>query len=178
MRWLPFQLNPDIPAGGMPRRDYIERKFGPGGMNKYERIAAIGKEVGIDFAFDKIQVQPNTVDAHRLLHYADVQSRQDETAEALFHAYFTEGENLADRNTLADIGARAGLDREAVAEYLASDAGRELVQTADIKARSAGIEGVPFFIFNRKVGVSGAQEPETLLQAILQSMQDEPAAAP
>lgn len=178
MRWLPFQLNPDIPESGMSRREYVERKFGPRGNANYARVAAIGKEVGIEFAFDRIQVQPNTVDAHRLLHYADVQSRQDETAEALFHAYFIEGENLADRNTLADIGARAGLDRAAVAEYLASDAGRELIQTADIEARSAGIEGVPFFIFNRKVGVPGAHEPETLLQAILQSLQDEPAAAP
>ena len=177
MRWLPFQLNPDIPDGGMPRQAYIERKFGPGGRNKYERVAAVGKQVGIDFAFDRIQVQPNTVDAHRLLHYADMQSRQDEMAEALFRAYFIEGGNIADRNTLADIAARAGFDRAAVAEYLASDTDREQVQAADVEARSNGVEGVPFFIFNHKIGVSGAQEPETLLQAMVQSLQDEPGAA-
>ena len=173
VRWLPFQLNPDIPEGGISRQAYIERKFGPGGKNKYERVAAVGKEVGIDFAFDRIQVQPNTVDAHRLLHYADVQSRQDETAEALFRAYFIEGENIADRNMLADIAARAGLDRAAVAEYLASDTDRDLVQAADVEARSTGVEGVPFFIFNRKVGVSGAHEPETLLQAMLQAIDEQ-----
>ncbi len=176
MRWLPFQLNPDIPDGGMSRQAYIARKFGPGG-NKYERVAAVGRQVGIDFAFDKIQVQPNTVNVHRLLHYAAAQSRQDETAEALFRAYFIEGENLADRNTLADIAARAGFDRAVVAEYLASDTDREQVQAADVEARSNGVEGVPFFIFNHKIGMSGAQEPETLLQAMVQALQDEPGAA-
>ena len=170
VRWLPFQLNPDIPAGGMPRQEYIVRKFGPGGRNKYERVAAVGKEVGIDFEFDKIQVQPNTVNVHRLLHYADTHQRQDATAEALFHAYFVAGENLADLNALADIGARVGLDRAALAEYLAGDADRELVQGADSEARDAGIQGVPFFIFNRKIGVSGAQDPESLLEAMLQAV--------
>lgn len=171
MRWLPFQLNPDIPEGGMSRQAYIERKFGPGG-NKYERVAAVGRQVGIDFAFDRILVQPNTVDAHRLLRYADAQSRQDEMAEALFRAYFIEGGNIADRNALADIAARAGFDRAAVAAYLASDADREQVRAADIEARSNGVEGVPFFIFNRKIGVSGAQEPETLLQAMVQAVEE------
>lgn len=173
MRWLPFQLNPDIPASGMSRQDYIERKFGRGGGSRYERVAAVGREVGIEFAFDKIQVQPNTVDAHRLMHYAAARDLQDEVAEALFCAYFTEGRNLADRDTLAEIGARAGLERAAVAAYLASDADRDLIRSADLEARNAGVEGVPFFIFNRKVGVSGAHEPETLLQAILQSLEDD-----
>lgn len=161
----------------MSRQAYIERKFGPGGKNKYERVAAVGKAVGIDFAFDSIQVQPNTVDAHRLLHYAEAQSRQDETAEVLFRAYFIEGGNIADRSTLADIAARAGLDRAAAAAYLASDADRDQVLAADVEARRNGVEGVPFFIFNGKVGVSGAHEPEALLQAMLQSLQDEPGAA-
>jgi len=175
VRWLPFQLNPDIPAGGMSRQDYIVRKFGPGGRNKYERVAAVGKEVGIDFEFDKIQVQPNTVNAHRLIHHADAHQRQDEMAEALFHAYFVAGENLADLNVLADIGARAGLDRAALVEYLASDVDDELIQSADSEARNAGVQGVPFFIFNRKIGVSGAQDPETLLQAMLQAMGEDDA---
>lgn len=173
MRWLPFQLNPDIPEGGMPRREYIERKFGPGGKGKYDRVAAIGKQVGIDFEFDKIQVQPNTINVHRLMHYAGERQRQDEMAETLFRAYFIEGENLADLDTLADIAARAGLDREAAAQYLASDADRDLIRSADVEARNAGIGGVPFFIFNRKVGVSGAHEPESLLQAMLQAIDEQ-----
>jgi predicted DsbA family dithiol-disulfide isomerase len=169
VRWLPFQLNPDLPESGISRAEYLQRKFGTPNRS-YARVAAVGKTVGIAFEFDKIQIQPNTINAHRLLHYADQRGRQDEAAEELFRAYFIEGANLTDIGTLADIGARAGLDRSALADYLASDADRELIQSADIKARNDGIQGVPFFIFNRKVGVSGAQEPEELLQAMLQAV--------
>lgn len=174
MRWLPFQLNPDIPAGGITRKDYIERKFGPGGKNKYERVAAVGREVGIAFAFDKIEFQPNTVDVHRLIHYATLNRREDEINEALFRGFFVEGANLSDQRTLVDIAAGAGLDRAAVAAYLASDADHDIIRDADLEARNAGVEGVPFFIFNRKVGVSGAHEAESLLQAMMQSLQDAP----
>lgn len=172
VRWLPFQLNPDIPQNGMSRQAYIERKFGPGGNAKYSHVAAVGREVGIDFAFDKIKVQPNTVNAHRLLHYAAAQGREDEVAEELFKGYFIDGANLTDLDALADIGARGGLARDAVAAYLAGDADRKLVQSADIEARNAGIQGVPFFIFNRKVAVSGAHEPEALLQAMQQALEE------
>jgi predicted DsbA family dithiol-disulfide isomerase len=168
VRWLPFQLNPDLPESGISRAEYLQRKFGTPNRS-YSHVAAAGRTVGIPFAFDKIQIQPNTINAHRLMHYADQQGRQDEAAEELFRAYFIEGAKLTDIGTLADIGARAGLDRGALADYLASDADRELIRTADIKARSDGIQGVPYFIFNRKVGVSGAQEPEVLLQAMLQA---------
>lgn len=174
MRWLPFQLNPDIPAGGITRKDYVERKFGPGGKNKYERVAAVGREVGIAFAFDKIEFQPNTVDVHRLIHYATLSGREDELNEALFRGFFVEGANLSDQRTLVDIAAGAGLDRAAVAAYLASDADRDIIRDADLEARNAGVGGVPFFIFNRKVGVSGAHEAESLLQAMMQSLQDAP----
>ena len=172
MRWLPFQLNPDLPQSGIPRAEYFQRKFGTPN-HSYARVAAVGEAVGIPFAFDKIRVQPNTVNAHRLMHYADQQGRQDEVAEELFRAYFIEGANITDIGTLADTGARAGLERGGLADYLASDTDRELVQSADIEARSGGINGVPYFIFNRKVGVSGAQEPETLLQAMLQAVGDD-----
>ncbi len=172
MRWLPFQLNPDIPAQGMPRADYIARKFGARGKGNYERVAKVGETVGIPFAFDNITVQPNTVNAHRLLHYAEQEDRQDAVAEALFAAYFINGANLTDVDALADVAAKAGLDRAQAKTWLESEADRERVLGADIEARSAGIGGVPFFIFNRKIGVSGAQDPETLLQAMLQAMRD------
>ncbi len=168
VRWLPFQLNPDLPESGISRADYLQRKFGTPNRS-YAHVAAAGKTVGIPFAFDRIQIQPNTINSHRLMHHADQQGRQDEAAEELFRAYFMEGANLTDLGTLADIGARAGLDRSVLADYLASDTDRERVQTADIESRSGGIQGVPFFIFNRKAGVSGAQEPEILLQAMLQA---------
>ena len=170
MRWLPFQLNPDLPATGLPRKEYIERKWGPGrGPEVYSRVAGVGREVGVPFAFENISVQPNTLEAHRLLTYAEREGRQDEVAESLFKAYFVEGADLTDANALADVAARGGLDRDATLAYLASDTDREDVKHADIEARSAGIGGVPFFIFDRKVGVSGAQEAEVLLQAMEQA---------
>ena len=149
VRWLPFQLNPDLPETGIARSEYLQRKFGNPNRS-YASVAAVGASVGIPFAFDRVKVQPNTVNAHRLMHYADQKGRQDEMAEELFRAYFIEGANLTDPDTLADIAARAGFEREALAAYLAGDADRELVQAADVEARNAGIGGVPFFIFNRK----------------------------
>lgn len=170
MRWLPFQLNPDLPAQGIPRAEYIARKFGARG-NTYERVRKIGETVGIPFAFDKITVQPNTLAAHRLLTYAEQQGRQHEVAEVLFNAYFIEGANLTDTATLAGVAKRGGLDESATKAYLDGDTDRDAVANADIEARNAGISGVPFFIFNRAVGVSGAHEAETLLQAMLQSLE-------
>ena len=170
MRWLPFQLNPDLPATGLPRKEYIERKWGPGrGPEVYSRVAGVGREVGVPFAFENISVQPNTLEAHRLLTYAEREGRQDEVAESLFKAYFVEGADLTDASVLADVGARGGLDREATLAYLESETDRAEVAQADLEARSAGIGGVPFFIFDRKVGVSGAQEAEVLLQAMEQA---------
>lgn len=173
MRWLPFQLNPDLPEGGMSRQEYLERKFGPGHAQGYTRIAGVGREVGIEFAFDRITVQPNTLHAHRLMLYGAKQGREDAIAEQLFRAYFLEGANLTDKATLASVGERAGLDRTALVPYLASEEGREDVLCADRDARQAGIDGVPFFIFNRRTAVSGAQAPETLLRAMLEARRRE-----
>lgn len=170
VRWLPFQLNPDLPEAGISRQEYAERKFGPGGARNYSRVAGVGKEVGIDFAFDKIKVQPNTLNAHRLMRYADKHGREDEVAETLFQAYFVEGANLTDLTALADIGARGGLERDALERYLASDADRDTVLRGDIEARQAGISGVPYFIFNRRIAVSGAHEAETLLGAMMEAL--------
>jgi predicted DsbA family dithiol-disulfide isomerase len=173
VRWLPFQLNPDLPAAGMPRKEYIEKKWGPGrGPEVYARVAGVGREVGLPFAFENINVQPNTLDAHRLLYYADKHGRQNEVSEELFKGYFVEGLDLTNPETLADVAARGGLDRAAALEYIASDADRELVERGDVEARNAGIGGVPFFIFNRKVGVSGAQTEDVLLQAMEQAKAD------
>jgi predicted DsbA family dithiol-disulfide isomerase len=170
VRWLPFQLNPDLPVEGISRQEYIERKFGPGGGRKYTHVAEVGKSVGIDFAFDNIKVQPNTVNAHRLMHYATNQGREDAVADSLFTAYFIEGANLTDPKTLTDIGERGGLERAPLEKYLASDEDRELVEQKDLEIRRSGVSGVPFFIFNRKLAVSGAHEPDTLLKAMLESV--------
>jgi predicted DsbA family dithiol-disulfide isomerase len=166
--WLPFQLNPDLPEEGIPRQEYLDHKFGRGSGHSYDHVIANGRDVGIDFALDRITVQPNTLNAHRLMLYGAQHGREDEAAETLFRAYFLEGANLTEKDTLAAIAERAGLDRAAVAAYLDSDDDRQTVLRADIDARQAGINGVPFFIFNRRTAVSGAHAPETLLKAMLE----------
>ncbi len=167
VRWLPFQLNPDLPETGIPRQEYLDRKFGPGHAHHNVRVVDVGRQVGIDFAFDRITVQPNTLQAHRLMLYGAQQGCEDQVAEQLFRAYFLDGANLTDVMVLASIGELAGLDRAAVAAYLASEDGRQDVIRADVEARQAGINAVPCFIFNRRTAVSGAQAPEVLLQAML-----------
>lgn len=169
MRWLPFQLNPDLPPQGIPRLDYIARKFGDRDHSRYRRVAMVGQSVGLDMQFEKITVQPNTVQAHRLMHLAAQKDRQDAMAESLFRAYFVEGANLTDNAVLAAYAAEAGFEREAVQAYLDSDEDSEVIRAADVEAREVGISGVPFFIFNRRIGVSGAQEAETLLDAMEQA---------
>ena len=169
MRWLPFQLNPDLPATGISRADYIMRKFGERDSSRYKRVALVGKSVGLDMVFDNIKVQPNTVKVHRLIHRAGELGVQDAMAEALFRAYFVEGANLTDSAMLADYAAQAGLDRDAMRAYLDSDIDADLIRSADQEARQVGVDGVPFFIINRTIGISGAQDPEVLLQAMEQA---------
>ena len=168
VRWHPFQLNPQLPASGVPRKQYLENKFGgPQRAGEiYARVIAAGKRAGIEFAFDDIQVQPNTVDAHRLLHYGAEHGDQDSVAEAIFQRYFQQGADLSNRQTLADIAQQAGMNRDEVTTYLDSDADRALIEEQDRRARSIGVEGVPFFIFNQRVALSGAQPPEVIVEAM------------
>ena len=167
--WRPFQLNPGMPAEGMARADYVARKFGPRGGAVYDRVAAVGREVGIDFAFDRITRQPNTLAAHSLIELAGARGRQDAMAEALFRAYFLDGVDLTSRDNLLKIAASAGLDRAAAEEWLDNTEAREAAAAEDARARENGIEGVPFFVFNGRLAVSGAQPAEVLLDAMKQA---------
>ena len=155
--WRPFQLNPDLPPEGMARADYVARKFGPRGGAVYDRVSAVGREVGIAFAFDRIVRQPNTLAAHSLIELAGAHGRQDAMKEAFFRAYFLEGVDLTADENLVAIAASIGLDRAAAEEWLANSDARAAAAAEDARAREIGIEGVPFFIFNGRVGVSGAQ---------------------
>jgi predicted DsbA family dithiol-disulfide isomerase len=173
LRWHPFQLNPDLPRAGIDRRSYLDAKFG--GPSRaaqiYERVREAGRESGLALAFDRIERQPNTLDAHRLIAWAQRENpaRAGDLVERLFHAYFVEGAFVGDADTLATLAADAGYDREGAAAMLASDALRDEVAAADERARSLGIQGVPFFVFDGRVAVSGAHEPATLLDAIAQA---------
>lgn len=174
VRWHPFQLNPQLPASGVPRSQYLENKFGGPARAKeiYARVSAAGSRAGIDFDFDAIQVQPNTIDAHRLLHFSAERGKQDEMAEAIFRRYFLEGADLSSAEVLADIAQQAGLDREEAAAYLASATDRELIEEQDRRARAIGVEGVPFFIFNQRLALSGAQPPEVIVDAMEKSREE------
>ena len=167
--WRPFQLNPGLPAEGMARADSIARKFGSRGGAVYDRVSAVGREVGIDFAFDRITRQPNTLAAHSLSELARATGRQDATKEAFFRAYFLDGVDLTARDNLLAIATSTGLERATVEEWLDNAEAREAVAAEDARARELGIEGVPFFIFNGRLGVSGAQVPEVLLDAMKQA---------
>ena len=173
--WRPFQLNPQLPAGGMSRQDYVVQKFGAArSKDIYARVAAVGIEHGIAFAFDKIVRQPNTVAVHGLIALGGAQGTQNEglqgrVKEAFLHAYFIEGIDLTRTENLVAIATAAGLDRAQVEQCLADPQSRQAVETEDQRARAIGVEGVPFFIFNGKLAVSGAQGPDALLDAMRQS---------
>ena len=166
--WHPFQLNPDLPANGIDRRAYLDAKFGgPARAGEvYERVRAAGRTVGIPFAFDRILRQPNTLAAHRLIAWAQARGDGDALVERLFRAYFLEGVYIGDRETLAGLAGEAGLDGDAARAYLATDEGAAGVAAMDGRVRELGVTGVPFFIFDGRVAVSGAQETEALLEAI------------
>jgi len=177
VRWHAFQLNPDMPPAGMARRDYLAHKFGsPTGGPGYDRVRAAGRAVGIEFAFERIERQPNTLEAHALVALAAGSGVQDAVVESLFRGYFLEGRDLSDRAVLAELAAAGGLDAATALETLADQRARAAVAEADAQARRMGVQGVPFFIFANRLAVSGAQDPEVLLQALRRAAA-EPAAA-
>ncbi len=159
IRWRAFQLNPDMPPEGMDRQDYLALKFGAeGGGSAYDRIRETGLGEGIDFRFDAIGRTPNTLAAHRLIRESG--ARQTAVVDALFDAYFLNGEDIGDEGRLADIAARAGWDRSEAEVFLASEAAASDVRQEDAQARAMGIQGVPCFVVDRRYAISGAQEPE------------------
>ena len=175
--WWPFQLNPDMPAEGVDRAAHMARKFGKGQLEQaHLRMVGIGNDVGIAFNFEAAKRQPNTLAAHSLIELAGGHGLQDEMAEALFQAFFADGADLTSNHVLTDLAVQAGLPGETVEVALANASMREHIGVKERQARELGVTGVPFFIFNNKVAVSGAHEPESLLGAMIQAQQ-EPAAA-
>lgn len=172
VRWRPFQLNPGLPAAGMDRADYLERKFGTrDGGAIYARVREAAADVGLALAFERIARQPNTRAAHALIEAAGADGGdQDALVEALFRGYFIDGENLCDRDTLLAMAAGAGLDATRAARALDDADGLERIDAQDAKARELGIRGVPFFIVNGRVGVSGAAGADALGQAFEQAL--------
>lgn len=172
IRWRPFFLDPTVPREGKPRIDYITGKFG--GVQKitpaHERLTGLGKDVGIDFRFEDIEVQPNTLDAHRVIGWASAEGKADALVESIFAGFFVNGANLANLAVLAEAAGHAGMDAAQVAADLASSKDEELVMKQAQAASASGIGGVPFFVFGGKVAVAGAQDAEVLSSAIDQAL--------
>lgn len=170
VRWHPFQLNPDLPREGADRRAYLEKKFGGPERAReiYARIVDAGRTVSIPFAFDAIERQPNTLDAHRLLAWAQARGDGDAAAlvETLFRAYFIDGRRIGERTELAALAGEAGFPIAEARRFIESDELMAEVAAADRRSREMGVGGVPFFIFDGKTAVSGAQAPSVLLDAI------------
>lgn len=169
--WRPFQLDPSIPKEGLPRKTYLERKFGnlERLTQTHAQLVEIGKAEGIPFAFDKITRSPNTLDAHRLIRWAHEAGRQTEMVERLFALYFTEGADIGNHEVLIKAAVDAGLDGALVTQLLATGADLDPVIAEINAAAKMGITGVPTFIFASRYAVSGAHPADTLKKAIEQT---------
>ncbi len=174
VRWHPFQLNPDMPLEGISRKQYLEDKFGgpQRATEIYARVKAAGKAAGLELDIDGITQQPNTLAAHALLAFAQQHGAAvgNDVKERLLKAYFVENRFIGNPDELVAIAGEAGLDAQAARAFISDPQQLQQVADADMRARRMGIGGVPFFIFNQKVAVSGAQDPAQLLEAMQQSL--------
>lgn len=169
--WHPFRLNPDMPRGGMDRAAYLEARFG-GRVQAARALAeveAAARAAGLEVDLAAAKRQPDTLDAHRLLHWAGIEGRQAPVLAALFRAHFREGRDIGDREVLADLAAEAGLERALVARLLASEADLEEIRRREAHARARGIRAVPTFILADRHVIEGAQPPAFWAQLIAEA---------
>jgi predicted DsbA family dithiol-disulfide isomerase len=175
VEWQSFELDPNlVTEKNVNAVDHLAEikgisKSKAKEMNQY--VAQVAKEVGLDFNFEKVIVA-NSFNAHRLIQYAKTKELGNEAEEALFKAHFIEGKNVDDNEILVQAGVSIGLDEKETSEILASDSFAKEVKQDEMQAQTFGIRGVPFFVLNDKYAVSGAQSPETFLQALEQTWQE------
>lgn len=178
VHFRPYYLNEWIPREGISRNDYLTQKFGS--PERYSgiatRVAATAAQEGLVYDKEHISRQPNTIDAHRLIRWADAKGLAPQMKQRLMDMYFTEGADLTDREVLVKAAADVGLDAATVRADLATDKDEAEIEQDVEQAKAAGIQGVPFYILGGKYGISGAQDPAALAQAIRQ-VADEQAAA-
>lgn len=176
VRWRPYQLDPTLPKHGKDRQQYLEDKFGgaAGAEQAYAAIRAAGIDEDIPFAFDKIEVSANTLDAHRLIRWAGSLglTTQQEVVDLLFKAYFEDGKNIGDDAVLKQIAEQAGLEMPVIERLLAGDADRDTVAAEIDQARQMGVTGVPCFIIDMQYAVVGAQSGEALADAMRKVVQE------
>ncbi|PUB12816.1 DsbA family oxidoreductase [Yoonia sediminilitoris] len=173
IEWHPFQLNPDMPAGGMDRKAYLEGKFGgkEGAVKAYAPVVEHAEKAGAKINFEAMKVTPNTIDAHRLIHWAGIEGRQSFVVDLLFKAYFVDGRDIGDHEVLADIADTAEMDAAMVTKLLASDADVADIRARDAHSRKMGVNSVPTFIVDQKHAVPGAQPPEMWTKVITEIME-------
>ena len=168
IEWHPFQLNPDMPANGMGRREYLEGKFGgkEAAVRAYAPVVESAKTAGIAIDFEGMKRTPNTINAHRLIHWAGIEGRQTAAVSALFKAYFTDARDIGDADVLIYIAKSVEMDANVVKRLVDSDEDLKLIQDRDKHSRKMGINSVPTFIIANQHAVPGAQPPELWAQVI------------
>ncbi|HTA77856.1 MAG TPA: DsbA family oxidoreductase [bacterium] len=168
INYLPYELNPATAEAGVDRKKYLEAKYGPRIKEADQRLRLLGQAVGIEYNFDKAERIPNTLKAHRLIWFASQKGLQEKAVTGLFKAYFTDGIDIGDDHELAAVASEWGMDHAEVIQFLKSAKGMEEVRALEERAYNLEITGVPFFIFNGKAAVSGAQEVETFTDVLRQ----------
>lgn len=168
IEWHPFQLNPEMPAGGMDRMAYMEAKFGSRQniVRVHEPLLAHAEKAGVVFDLPAIKRAPNTLDAHRLIHWAGLEGQQTPMVSALFRAYWREGRDIGDRAVLADLAEQVGLDRAMIARLLDRNADHDGISARIGHSRQRGVNSVPTFILAEQHALQGAQPTETWLNII------------
>jgi predicted DsbA family dithiol-disulfide isomerase len=168
IEWHPFQLNPDMPPEGVDKRDYLAARFGgPQKVDEiHDRLRQIARQNGVDLDPDVPKRIPNTLNAHRLIHWAGIEGKQTPLVAALFRAYWKEGRDIGNTSVLADISGAAGMDRSATLRLLEGDADADDILARDQDARHKGVTAVPTFLIAQQYVVSGAQPPETWAKVI------------
>ena len=162
IEWHPFQLNPSMPAEGMDRRAYLEGKFGSKAtaVEVYGNIERQAQALGLPINFAAMQRTPNTINAHRLIHWAGLEQKQQPLINALFEAYFCNGIDISDIGALCDIALKAGLQRDVTPQLLNSDADIQMIKERDAHSRKMGVDAVPTFIVANQHAVPGSQTPK------------------
>lgn len=167
VEWHPFQLNPDMGTGGVDKRTYLADRFGAGKLDAvHDRLKAMAKQAGLDMDPEVPQRIPNTLDAHRMVHWAGLEGRQTPMVSALFRAYWREGRDIGDPAVLASLAGEVGMDAALAARLLASEADADDIRARDQDARKKGVTAVPTFLIARQYVLSGAQPPELWGQVI------------
>jgi len=165
VNWKPYELHPEIPEEGFDKKEYYKIKFGKssGSNDRFNFISDEGKKVGLEFNFKKSKNLPNTFLAHRLLWLSRSKNIQDNLAEDLFYAYFTEGRDVGNKDVLIEIASENGLNREEIRKFFQTNIGYDEVLREENRAREMNIFSVPTYIFNKKYLLVGGQEPDTFV---------------